>query len=52
MRTVTARKGQSLIDLALQHSGSADFGEAVAKMNGLAADYVCGGGWRPPGWCL
>lgn len=41
---MTARKGQSLIDLALQHSGSADFGEAVAKMNGMEADYVCGGG--------
>lgn len=41
---MTARRGQSLIDLALQHSGSADFGEAVAKMNGLSADYVCVGG--------
>jgi len=44
MRTVTARRGQSLIDLALQHSGSADLGETVAKMNGLSADYVCVGG--------
>lgn len=41
---MTARRGQSLIDLALQHSGSADLGETVAKMNGLSADYVCVGG--------
>lgn len=41
---MTARRGQSLIDLALQHSGSADLGETVAKMNGLPADYVCVGG--------
>lgn len=44
MRTVRARKGQSLIDLALQESGSADWGEEVAKQNGLPADYVCAGG--------
>lgn len=44
MRTAKARKGQSLIDLALQECGSADCGEEVAKMNGLAADYVCSGG--------
>ncbi len=44
MRTARARKGQSLIDLALQESGSADWGEEVAKQNGLPADYVCAGG--------
>lgn len=44
MRTVTARKRQSLIDLALQHCGSADWGEDVAKQNGLSPDYVCAGG--------
>lgn len=44
MRTVTARKGQSLIDLALQHCGSADWGEDVAKQNNLNPDYVCSGG--------
>ncbi len=44
MRRVTARKGQSLIDVALQESGSADWGEEVAKQNGLPADYVCSGG--------
>lgn len=44
MRTVTARKGQSLIDLALQHCGSADWGEDVAKQNSLSPDYVCSGG--------
>ena len=44
MRNATARKGQSLIDLALQESGSADWGEEAAKLNGLPADYVCAGG--------
>lgn len=41
---MTARKGQSLIDLALQHCGSADWGEDVAKQNSLSPDYVCSGG--------
>lgn len=43
MRTVRAKRGQSLLDVALEHSGSADWGEDVAKQNGLAADYVCDG---------
>lgn len=43
-RKVTARAGQSVVDVALQWCGSADEAEAVAKANGLDFGVRFGGG--------
>ena len=40
MKRVNGKRGQSMIDVAVQHCGSADYAYEVAKANGLEADAV------------
>lgn len=40
MKQVEGRRGQSMIDVAIQHCGNADYAYEVAKANGLDVDTV------------
>lgn len=40
MKQVEGRRGQSMIDVAIQHCGNADYAYEVAKANGLGVDAV------------
>ncbi len=40
MKTVTVRRGQSMIDVAVQYCGDADYAYEVAKANGKEVDDV------------
>lgn len=44
MKEVRARRGQSLLDIAMQHCGDAAMWHEVAKANGLEDTWVAEGG--------
>lgn len=46
MKTIEAKAGQSLLDIAMQYCGDAGCWHAVAKANGVADDWVATGGER------